>query len=70
MCWSTRVRVLLPSGFSEGGFDLSVGRRGGDKARGAPSMQSNHPRHLTNTLWYLLCASPGLETSALEGHRV
>lgn len=70
MCWLTRVRVLLPSGFSEGGFDLSVGRRGGDKARGAPSMQSNHSRHLTNTLWYLLCASPGLETSALEGHRV
>lgn len=27
MCWSTQVRALLPSGCSEGGFDLSVGRR-------------------------------------------
>lgn len=33
MCWSTRVRVLLPSGCSERGFELSVGRRWGDKAR-------------------------------------
>lgn len=52
-------------------LDLSVGRRE-EPRQGAlhPCNQTTPGTSLTRKVWYLLCASPGLGTSALEGHRV